>query len=773
MKRFLPALLFFLLASLARAQTIVPIVGGVASADVSHFNNFVIFVNQNITSVNFSAIQTPIGGAIVYLIFQEDATGGFTIAFSGNIVNACIVSTTANATTVCQFQYNATNSNWYGVNSGGGGGGGGGTVTNSGNLALGLPTFGKGTVGIQTAPERYDVSLQTGSDICAKLIAAFTAASNKTAIIDATALNTSQTCSSASGNPFVNVNSNSESALIVLMPCVSITTDVQWYLNSNDVVIKGCGIGGFSMLQNSATFPANTTLFKLGDNVSKLIDGSRLEDWRLNCANVSTTGCQPFYGSGLNEQSGLKRVNIIGGNAFGTTPCVTLDGTNAQLGHYVFDEVSVNRCGTANDGIFVNGHGATQGTIQRITCSNTGFLTNGGDCVHYLGSLSFDPMSALPHDVHAEGFRATVNFDSYTTGSAKDIDCTGVCTEVLLLSTTFPVNAQSMQSVSSGTHIVNNTNLSHILENTVDPRINIYTQSGSSGSNHELWQNLNGTFLDQLTATGLNAIGTATGTSLTVTGGLTSTSDGVHAGEVSLVGNTTVPSIPSNTFNIIGPNLATFTSYALQFPSTAPTNGQTIVFGTAVGSVVPITYGAGGLSGLTTGFFPKASSSTTVANSLCDEGITTANVLTCTDTSGAAFSGPLSAKSDGVHAGELSAIGNTTTPSIPSNTVNILGPNSASFTAYGLQLPSTGPSAKSLMYIAAPSSNISQVTFSLYTQSPVGLFSSLPACAGGTEGTQAAVSDSTTNTWGATITGSGANHVLAYCDGTNWTVTAK
>ena len=56
--------------------------------------------------------------------------------------------------------------------------------------------------------------------------------------------------------------------------------------------------------------------------------------------------------------------------------------------------------------------------------------------------------------------------------------------------------------------------------------------------------------------------------------------------------------------------------------------------------------------------------------------------------------------------------------------------------------------------------------------SPVA-FASLPACASGTEGLSRAVSDSTTNTWGATITGSGADHVQAYCDGTNWTVAAK
>jgi hypothetical protein len=41
------------------------------------------------------------------------------------------------------------------------------------------------------------------------------------------------------------------------------------------------------------------------------------------------------------------------------------------------------------------------------------------------------------------------------------------------------------------------------------------------------------------------------------------------------------------------------------------------------------------------------------------------------------------------------------------------------------------------------------------------------------EGTTVAVTDSTTATWGATITGGGANHVLAYYNGTNWTVAGK
>lgn len=49
-------------------------------------------------------------------------------------------------------------------------------------------------------------------------------------------------------------------------------------------------------------------------------------------------------------------------------------------------------------------------------------------------------------------------------------------------------------------------------------------------------------------------------------------------------------------------------------------------------------------------------------------------------------------------------------------------------------------------------------------------FASLPAAAAGFQGTLAAVSDSSTAVAGATITGGGANKVLAYCNGTVWKV---
>lgn len=61
-----------------------------------------------------------------------------------------------------------------------------------------------------------------------------------------------------------------------------------------------------------------------------------------------------------------------------------------------------------------------------------------------------------------------------------------------------------------------------------------------------------------------------------------------------------------------------------------------------------------------------------------------------------------------------------------------------------------------------------------YEQPTARPFGILPACNAGWEGQKPEpVSDSTTATFGDAITGGGTHHVLAYCDGTHWTVMAK
>ncbi len=56
---------------------------------------------------------------------------------------------------------------------------------------------------------------------------------------------------------------------------------------------------------------------------------------------------------------------------------------------------------------------------------------------------------------------------------------------------------------------------------------------------------------------------------------------------------------------------------------------------------------------------------------------------------------------------------------------------------------------------------------------PKTTYSTLPTCNGTTEGSVKPLTDGSTATWGATLAGGGANRVLAYCNGTNWTVMAK
>lgn len=67
---------------------------------------------------------------------------------------------------------------------------------------------------------------------------------------------------------------------------------------------------------------------------------------------------------------------------------------------------------------------------------------------------------------------------------------------------------------------------------------------------------------------------------------------------------------------------------------------------------------------------------------------------------------------DGVHPGNVALVGNTTVVTPAANTVNFMGPSSAAFTAYGLQYSATGPAAAGIPHVGAPSSAVSQVTFS-------------------------------------------------------------
>lgn len=53
------------------------------------------------------------------------------------------------------------------------------------------------------------------------------------------------------------------------------------------------------------------------------------------------------------------------------------------------------------------------------------------------------------------------------------------------------------------------------------------------------------------------------------------------------------------------------------------------------------------------------------------------------------------------------------------------------------------------------------------------IFTEAGDCISALTGTRVVISDSTTNTLGAVISGGGSDQVLAWCNGTNWTVVGK
>ena len=145
--------------------------------------------------------------------------------------------------------------------------------------------------------------------------------------------------------------------------------------------------------------------------------------------------------------------------------------------------------------------------------------------------------------------------------------------------------------------------------------------------------------------------------------------------------------------------------------------------------------GGGSISGSgTTGFVPKFTTSTAIGNTLCDEGISKANTFTCNDSGGMAMGSGTTAIFTSEGANQNVEIGSG----------NGAGDDSGSGTVLVQNAMVSG-----------------------------GAFSTLATCSSTNEGRLAKVTDSTTATWGATITGSGTNHVLAYCDATNWTVAGK
>ena len=138
---------------------------------------------------------------------------------------------------------------------------------------------------------------------------------------------------------------------------------------------------------------------------------------------------------------------------------------------------------------------------------------------------------------------------------------------------------------------------------------------------------------------------------------------------------------------------------------------------------------SGGIGGsATVGYEPvMVTNTTTITTSPCDHGITTANTMTCTDTAGLAIP-KVSTTSDGTHPSVISLGGNTTLPSLTANTVSILGPPSASPTAWSLQVPTAIPATTDLLSVTVSGTN-ALLTDSAIPDTAAGLLAACTGCA--------------------------------------------
>lgn len=137
--RKIPPLLLLLFATTALAQQLIPISNGVLTLNLTPgVNSFKVLVNQQINSV---VLLNPQPGTTITVNFTQ--VGGFSVNLGG-IINACTVSTSASATTICQFTYDTFSNSWYGAT------GSGSTVTpgqntqvifNNNGTATGSPGF--------------------------------------------------------------------------------------------------------------------------------------------------------------------------------------------------------------------------------------------------------------------------------------------------------------------------------------------------------------------------------------------------------------------------------------------------------------------------------------------------------------------------------------------------------------------------------------------------------------------------------------------------------
>jgi len=221
----------------------------------------------------------------------------------------------------------------------------------------------------------------------------------------------------------------------------------------------------------------------------------------------------------------------------------------------------------------------------------------------------------------------------------------------------------------------------------------------NTGLNGTLLSGLSTGLLKNTTATGVPTIAVA-GTDYVVPSGSITGNAANVTGIVAIANGGTGAATASAALTALGAAALaspTFTGVPAAPTATAGTNTNQIATTAFVATAVAA---GGGISGLTAGFFTKALSATSIGNTLCDEGITTSNTITCTDSGGiaaASFTGTASGVGSAAYRMPYSSGSQL---SLPPNSAGWAGPSASGGTSYLAYLPATATAG--LLKWAAP-----------------------------------------------------------------------
>jgi hypothetical protein len=267
--------------------------------------------------------------------------------------------------------------------------------------------------------------------------------------------------------------------------------------------------------------------------------------------------------NGLTLTSSTGTITITNAKTFAVTNSLTLSGTDSTT--MTFPSVSVSVAGNSSATAHNIGVYEGAGTQQTLEAPGTA-----GNCFMSNGATSDPSFQSCP--------TASVLWSAIGNPTGN-------------LSLTMGANTSAFNTTTGLASFFqwNNTTAATSGASQSSPSLQVAGtewHSGASVTGGFLMQFIPGTGTDAANTINFAHLGAATGvTTLQAPGPIASGSDGVHAAYLSLLGNTTAPTILANTAGWLGPPSASFTGYACSLPATAPSGGQVLSCATPSGGV--------------------------------------------------------------------------------------------------------------------------------------------------------------------------------------------